>query len=193
CYDLSRDAYARALLGDQRHWVRQLPGSLLQNVISHGIARVSEFLTGESPRVIAHGFVSPHLKTMGEGDIVDELRVIISDDERATAYFTFSSQIRPQLHQFRIYGPTGGLVLDQDQETLLKLRGARFKSYAEKFVPPVLFAQQYLGNLATNARSFLARDFHMKSGMTHLVEAFYLSIMEDAPVPIPYQEILLTV
>src|SRR5207247_5955465 len=32
CYDLSRDAYARALLGDQRHWVRQLPGSLLQNV-----------------------------------------------------------------------------------------------------------------------------------------------------------------
>ena len=33
----------------------------------------------------------------------------------------------------------------------------------------------------------------MKSGMTHLVEAFYLSIMEDAPVPIPYQEILLTV
>ena len=35
CYDLSRDAYARALLGDQRHWVRQLPGSLLQNVISH--------------------------------------------------------------------------------------------------------------------------------------------------------------
>ena len=101
--------------------------------------------------------------------------------------------MRPAINQFRIYGTQNGLVLDQDQETLIRLRGARFKSYAEKFVPPVVLAQQYLGNLATNARSFLARDFHMKSGMTHLVEAFYLSIMEDAPVPIPYQEILLTV
>src|SRR5207244_9359796 len=105
---------------------------------SHGIARVSEFMTGDSLRVIAYGFVSPQLKTMGERDIVDELRVIISDDERATAYFTFSSQMRPQLHQFRVYGPKGAMVLDQDQETLLMLRGARFKSYAEKFFPPVI-------------------------------------------------------
>jgi predicted dehydrogenase len=129
---------------------------------------------------------------MGERDIVDELRVIISDDERATAYFTFSSQIRPQLHQFRLYGPRGGLVLDQDQETLLKLRGGRFKSYAEKFVPPVIFAGQYLGNLTQNVKSFLARDFHMKSGMKHLISAFYRSIAQDTPVPIPHREILLT-
>src|SRR5436190_2041321 len=38
CYDMMGDAYARALLADARHWVRQLPGNLLQNVISHGIA-----------------------------------------------------------------------------------------------------------------------------------------------------------
>jgi len=192
CYEFGQ-AYARAVLGDPRHWVRRLPGKLLHNVISHGIARITEFLTSDSPQVIAHGFVSPFLRGLGESEIVDELRVVISEEARTTAYFTFSSQMRPAINQFRIYGTQNGLVLDQDQETLIRLRGARFKSYAEKFVPPVVFAQQYLGNLATNARSFLARDFHMKSGMTHLVEAFYLSIMEDAPVPIPYQEILLTV
>jgi len=192
CYELGGGVYAKALLGDKQHWVRRLPGQLLQNVISHGIARISEFLTTDSPQVLAWGFISPLLKSMGEHEIIDELRVIISDEERTTAYFTFSSQMRPSLHQFRIYGTKNGLILDQDQETLLQIRGARFKSYLEKFLPPAIFAKQYMGNLTANVRSFLGRDFHMKSGMKYLIESFYRSIVEDTPVPIPYREILLT-
>ncbi len=192
CYDLSDPAYARALLSDKQHWVRRLPGKLLQNIISHGIARIAEFLTSDAPQVIAHGFVSPHLRSMGETEIVDELRVIISEEGRTTAYFTFSSQMRPSLHQFRIYGPQNGLVLDQDHETLIRLRGDRFKSYVEKFIPPVMLASQLFGNLTTNARTFMARDFHMKSGMKYLIESFYSSIVRGTPVPVPYREILLT-
>jgi len=191
CYELA-DSYARALLGDKRHWVRRLPGKLSHNIISHGIARIAEFLTSDSPQVIAYGFVSPLLKRMGESEIVDELRVIICEEERTTAYFTFSSQMRPSLHQFRVYGPKNGLLLDQDQETLIKLRGGRFKSYVEKFIPPVIFAEQHLGNVITNVRTFLAREFHMNAGMKYLIEAFYRSIMQGTPVPIPYREILLT-
>jgi predicted dehydrogenase len=192
CYELGGSGYATAFLGNKRHWVRRLPGKLLQNVISHGIARIAEFLKSESPNVMAYGFVSPFLKNNGESEIIDELRVIICEEERATAYFTFSSQMRPSLHQFRIYGPKNGLVLDHDQETLIKLRGTRFASYAERFIPPAMTAQQYLGNLVTNLRSFLTNDFHMKSGMKYLIESFYRSIVEDTPVPIPYREILLT-
>ena len=66
CYDLSQPGYAKALLSDKSHWVRRLPGGLLQNIISHGIARIAEFLVTESPTVIAHGFVSPLLRSMGE-------------------------------------------------------------------------------------------------------------------------------
>src|SRR5882762_1341169 len=95
CYELSGSAYASALLGDKRHWVRRLPGKLLQNIISHGIARIAEFMTSDSPKVIAYGFRSPFLKKMGETEIIDELRVIISDEDQVTAYFTFSSQMRP--------------------------------------------------------------------------------------------------
>lgn len=192
CYQLGRSGYAGALLSDDRHWVRRLPGKLLHNIISHGIARIAEFLSTESPRVIAQGFTSPLLKQMGEREIIDELRVIISEEDRATAYFTFSSQMRPLLHQFRIYGPKNGLVLDQDQETLIKLRGDRAKSYLEKFLPPVMLAGQYFGNLKTNVRTFLRNDFHMKSGMKYLIESFYRSIVDDTPPPIPYREILLT-
>jgi predicted dehydrogenase len=192
CYELGGSAYSGALLSDKRHWGRRLPGKLLHNIISHGIARIAEFLTGNSLKVIAYGFTSPALKRLGESEIVDELRVIISEPERATAYFTFSSQMRPALHQFRIYGDKNGLILDQDQETLIRLRGKRYVSYAEKFIPPVGFARQYLGNFAANLRLFLARDFHMKSGMKYLIESFYRSIQEGAPDPIPHSEILLT-
>lgn len=192
CYDLGEPAYARALLSDKNHWARKLPGGLLQNIISHGIARVAEFLEGETAKVVAHGFISPQLRSMGETEIVDELRAIISDEAGTTAYFTFSSQMRPTLHEFRIFGPANGLVIDQDQETLIKLRGSRYTSYAEKFVPPLGLAGQFLGNLRSNVGAFLRRDFHMKAGMKNLIEGFYRSIADRAPPPIPYREILLT-
>ena len=191
-YDLGDPSYARALLGDKQHWVRRLPGKLLHNIISHGIARIAEFLTSEAPYVIAYGYASPLLKGIDEHEIVDELRVIIGEEERTTAYFTFSSQMRPSIHEFRIYGAKNGLVLDQDHEILIQLCGEKYKSYADKFVPPMQFAKQHLGNSLWNLRQFLARDFHMDSGMKYLIEAFYQSIRRDAAVPIPYREILLT-
>lgn len=190
-YELSGD-YANALLGDKHHWVRKLPGQLLHNIISHGVARIAEYLQGDNPEVLAYGFTSPYLRSLGENEVIDELRVIISEEKITTAYFTFSSQIRPDLHQFRVFGSQNGLILDADNQTLIRLRGKRFTSYAEKFIPPVIIANQYLGNLAKNVRLFLARDFHMKSGMKFLIESFYQSILEDAPLPIPYHEILLT-
>ena len=191
-YDMGAAGYAKAMLGDKDHWTRSLPGGLLQNIISHGIARIAEFLTTDAPQVIAHGFVSPHLRSLGEQDIVDEVRVIVSEKTGNTAYFTFSSQLRPSLHQFRMLGAKNGLVIDLDNETLIRLRGTRRKSYLEQFLPPVEFAGQYLQNLAINSRTFLVRDFHAKSGMKYLMGAFYRSIREHSPVPIPYREIVLT-
>jgi predicted dehydrogenase len=192
CYDLGSSAYARALLGDQQHWVRRLPGGLLHNVISHCIARIAEFLTGDSLEVVAYGFISPALKKFGETEMIDELRVILCEDERITAYFTFSSQMRPGLHEFRMYGTKNGLLLDHDQETLIRLPGKRLPSYAEKFIRPVGIARQHLGNVTINLRAFLHSDFHMKSGMKYLIETFYRCIEGSASDPIPHSEILLT-
>jgi predicted dehydrogenase len=192
CYELSNTGYSGALLGDKNHWVRKLPGKLLHNIISHGIARISEHFTSDAPKVIAYGFISPFLKSRGENEIIDELRVILSEESGTTAYFTFSSQMRPGLHAFTIYGKKNGLMLDQDQEVLIKLRGKRHKSYAEKFIPPVSIARQGLSNLRTNIGLFLKRDFHMKSGMHYLISSFYRSIDANEPIPIPYAEILRT-
>ena len=191
CYELGETGYAKALISDKQHWVRKLPGGLLQNIISHGIARIAEFSQSENPTVIAHGFTSPLLRGMGEAEIVDELRVIVSDD-RQTSYFTFSSQMRPSLHQFRVFGSKNGILIDQDTETLVKLQGTRRKSYLEQFVTPLTFAKQYAAQSWGNVRKFLASDFHPKAGMRFLIESFYRSILENSAPPIPTREILLT-
>jgi predicted dehydrogenase len=191
-YDLGDPSYARALLGDKQHWVRKLPGKLLQNIISHGVARIAEYLTGDDPSVIASGMPSYVLKGLGEEEIIDELRVMIRDGQGTTAYFTFSSQMKPVLHEFRIYGPKNGLILDQNHEVLVRLRGTKFKSYADFFIPPLISAKQQMSNWLGNISLFMRRDFHMDAGMKYLIEAFYRSIVDDDPVPIPYREILLT-
>jgi predicted dehydrogenase len=192
CYDLGDATYAKALLGDKQHWTRTLPGGLLHNIISHGVSKIAEFFTSETPKVIAYGFVSPFLRKLGENVLVDELRAIITEEQGTTAYFTFSTQMRPSLHRFHIYGAKNGIAIDEDQRSLIKLRGKRFKSYAEHFIPPVSFAKQYLANFVHNARLFLAMDFHMDSGKKYLIESFYRSITDGTPLPIPYREILLT-
>jgi predicted dehydrogenase len=191
CYDLRDIGYAKAVLGDSHHWVRTLPGGLLQNIISHGISKIAEFLTGDSPEVLAYGFTSPLLRSIGESEINDELRVIIHDDP-ATAYFTFSSQMRPSLHQLRLFGPKNGLVVDDDQQTVIKVKGSRYKSYLEQFVPQWAFAKQYIVNSLGNMTKFLKADFQTGYGMKVLIQTFYRSITEGVALPIPYKEILRT-
>ena len=191
-YDLSDRIYARAVLEDRTHWVRSLPGQLLHNVISHGVARIAEFLDTDDPDVRAIAFTSPALRQTGEPDLMDELRVVINDGARTTAYFTFSSQMRPLIHEFRVFGPANGLLLDQDHEAVIRLRGRKFRSHADTFIPPLLLATQYVSNLVGNVARVLMRDLHMNSGMEYLIAAFYHSIRTQAPVPIPYREIVLT-
>ena len=192
CYDLGDERYARSFLANKAHWLRRLPGQLIHNIISHGIAKIAEYLTGDNIQVIAHGFISDFFKGIGENDLIDELRVIINDDDKTTAYFTFSTQMRPLLREFRIYGPKNGLIINQEHHSLIKVPGKNYLSYLDKFIPLNYYAKQYRKNIVANARLFLKRDFHIKSGLKRLIELFYCSISGNSPLPIPYREILLT-
>jgi len=191
CYDLGDARYAKALLGDSSHWVRGLPGGLLQNTISHGISKIAEFMTSDAPEVVAYGFTSRLLQSVGEREIVDELRVIVNDGA-ATAYFTFSSQMRPSLHLLRLYGPKNGLIMDENQQTVIKIKGARQKSYLEQFLPPWSMAKQYVESSIGNILKFAKADFQPSYGMRFLIREFYGSIAGNGPIPIPYHEILRT-
>jgi predicted dehydrogenase len=192
CYDLGDKSFATALLGDKEHWVRRLPGKLLHNIISHGIGRIAEFLDGDCANVMAHGARSAVLESIDETEIIDELRVIIVDRNKTTAYFTFSTQIGPRVQQLRVYGRKNSLAIDDIHQTLIKTNASAYKYYLNHFIPSALYAKQYLGNARHNVGRFLARDFHFEAGRKHLIQAFYRAVLEDAPLPISYREILLT-
>ena len=192
CYDLSDPKYAMAILGDQNHWVRKLPGKLLHNLISHGISKIAEHISDRDPEIVVHGFPSKVLKRINEHEIVDEIRVIISSRNGPTAYFTCSTQMRPSLRHFRIFGPSNGIEIDEDNQSVLKIRGRHHKSFLNQFIPPFDKSYQNFKDVIYNGLKFIRSDFHPDAGMRHLIEAFYRSIRKNSPVPIAYDEIILT-
>jgi predicted dehydrogenase len=192
CYEFSNERYAKALLGDRHHWVRQLPGGLLQNIISHGIGKIAEYLPGEDVTVLVQGFTSHFLESIDEKNIIDELRVLISDGYRTTASFTFSSQISPSQHQFRVYGPKNSLIADHEHQILTKLAKKEYKSYLNQFIPPFIYGKENFISGLLNMGRFLRNEFHAEYGIHSLIKSFYQSITENTPLPISYRDILLT-
>jgi predicted dehydrogenase len=191
-YNLGDANYARALLGDKNHWVRRLPGKLLHNVIDHGIARISEFLQSDAPHVSAFGYSSPLLVGIGESDVVDELRVHIADGANMTATFVFSSQLKPPVNGFRLYGPKNSLVVDNVHHTITRFQHREFKSFANYFIPPIPVALEYLRGSTRNIARFVRSEFHDDAGLKNLIEAFYRAVRDEAQLPFSYAEILRT-
>jgi predicted dehydrogenase len=191
-YDLGDASYVGPVLGNPNHWVRQLPGQLFHNIVSHGIARLAEFLDDDLREVIASAHQSPKLARLGGGKVLDELRVLIRDKRGTTAFFCFSTQIKPGLNQFRICGPSNSLFLDHSSGTLLKQEARSHKSYLTYFVPPLLLARAHFRNARSNISKFLRKELYQDFGMKELIERFYLCIQHNAALPIPYREILLT-
>ena len=191
-YDLGDRSYAGPLLGNRNHWVRRLPGQLLHNVVSHGIARLTEFLDDELTHIVAQAHQSAELRNLGGEEVLDELRVLIQDKSGTTAFFCFSTQIKPGLNQFRIYGPRNSVVVDQTSGSLIRNVKRNYKSYLTFFVPPLLNAREHLQNARCNILHFVTRKLYQDYGMTELIRRFYQSIRLKTPPPIPYRQILLT-
>ena len=191
-YDLGDLSYVGPILGGRTHWVRQLPGQLLHNVVSHGIARLAEFLDDELIDIVARAHQSVQLRNLGGQEVLDELRVLIRDRNNTTAFFCFSSQIKPGLSQFRVCGPRNSIVVDQVSGSLIRTEKRSYKSYLTFFVPPLRNAGEHLRNARRNIVNFVDRKLYQDSGMTELIGRFYQSIQLSAPSPIPYREIVLT-
>jgi predicted dehydrogenase len=192
CYSHDEPTYGRAVLGDPNHWVRRLPGSLLHNLISHGVSKLAEFLVGDHPRVVSLSFSSPFLKALNQTDVVDEVRAFIQDERGATAFFLFTTQFGAGSNELRLYGRTANLVMDNTNRTVIRIRPSHYKSYLRYFFAPWAHAREHLRNSSHNMKRFLKKDFQMDYGMRKLMELFYSAIRDNCPDPIPSSEILRT-
>jgi predicted dehydrogenase len=168
-----------------------LPGQLFHNIISHGIAKLVEFLGDDLAEVVAIAHQSSHLRTLGAQQVQDELRVMVRDANGTTAFFCFSTQVKG-LNLLRVYGPGGSLVADITAGSLIRATSQPYKSYLTYFVPPLKNAREHFRNARMNVLNFLRRRLYQDFGMKELMERFYTSIRSNTPPPIPYREILLT-
>ena len=190
-YDLNDASYVGPILGSKTHWVRQLPGQLFHNLTSHGIAKLAEFL-GDNVQVTAHAHQSQRLKSLNGQEVQDELRVFLRDENGTTAFFCFSTQIKPGQNYLRVCGPKNSLFVDNSSGTLLLQENKPAKSYLTFFLPPLRNAKQHFTNACGNIRDFLKGKLHQDSGMKELIEQFHNSIRQQSAPPIPYREIILT-
>ena len=189
-YDLGDVSYVGPMVSNPDHWVRQLPGQLFHNLISHGLAKIVEFLDDDVSEIVATAHQSSQLRQLRAKEVLDELRVLIRDKNGTTAFFCFSTQIKG-VNQLRIFGPSGSITADIITGTAVPRRSRAYKSYLTYFIPPLNDAREYFRNAATSASNFIRKRLYQDFGMKELIERFYRSIRGEIAVPIPYREIIL--
>lgn len=187
-YDLNGD-YGAAFRRDRHHWVHRLPGRLFQNVLDHVLNKLTPFLDAGPLTIDAHAYrgVAP-LQANDRDDPLDELRVLINDD-KTTAYATFSAHARPLGHILRVYGTMNTAYVDFAARTVVLARAQSFPSSLGRLLPPFLTASDYARQGLHNISSFCRSRFHFFDGMHRLLSDFYEAIHTDGPPPIPYEEL----
>ena len=189
-YELGDASYVGAFLGNSNHWVHRLPGQLFHNILSHGLAKLVEFLDDEVTEIIAIAQQSPTLQRFAGVQIMDELRVLLRDANGTTAFFCFTTQIRPALNQLHIFGPQNSLTVNHVSGTVAREKAGSFKSYLTFFFPPLVAAREQLSGAFGNIGAFVSRRLYQDFGMKELIERFYESIRSNSEPPIPYREIV---
>jgi predicted dehydrogenase len=184
-YNLS-GPFGTAIMREPEHWVRKLPGQILQNNIDHLINKVVEFIADEDPEMNVSGYRLP------EVDLYDELRVMITG-ARVSGYATFSSRIRPDSQFLRIYGTKSTLTVNYVSRTVVLDATPHLPTVLGRLIPPFSLSWRNLSEGLGNVRRFLNSEFHYFQGMRHLLELFYRSILEGSGPPISYAEILRTI
>ena len=183
-YNLDGD-FGIAFRRDPEHWVNKLPGKLFQNILDHILNRITPFLHDQIPFINAVAFAGD-----AGNEMLDELRVIIRSAE-TSAYATFSAHARPVGQTLRVYGTKNTAFVDFVARTIVLERKQALPSALGRLFPAFLTAKDYLGQGLRNMGLFRRSRFHFFDGMRTLLSEFYLSIEQDTPPPIPYQEILL--
>ena len=190
-YDLGDTSYVGPVLGNRDHWVRQLPGRLFHNIISHGIAKLAEFLDDDLVEIAATAHQSKPLQSVGVQEVLDELRVMIRDKTGTTAFFCFSTQIKG-VNQLRVYGPANSIIADIITGSLIRRTNKSYKSYLTYFIPPFRNGMEHFRNATRNVADFFCQRLYQDFGMKELTERFYNSIRSGGPLPIPHRETILT-
>jgi hypothetical protein len=123
---------------------------------------------------------------------MDELRVLLRDRTGVTAFFSFSTQMKPGQNCFRVFGPINALTVDLTSGSVIRHPGGGHKSYLTFVRPQLQVAREQIANSWRNFRAIVGRRLYQDAGMRELIERFHRSAAGGGAPPIPYREVLLT-
>jgi predicted dehydrogenase len=175
-YDLN-GRFGRLVLTEPDHWVRCLPGGLLQNALPHDLAAISELLTDPHPAVAAVAW--GHECHGHDTDVHVFLR-----GSRVTAALTFLTTGRPAGSYVRVYGTSGWLEADYDARVVRCRPAPAVPSLFVKLAVPLRQCRESARAFARNVVRFSRADLHYFAGMQTLLRAFYRAVLDGHPSPI---------
>lgn len=179
--------FGSCVFANRDHWVHQLAGKVVQNVIDHLLNKVAAFV---SDRATTHAQA-----WQAESDrspvcsMPDELRVMIFD-EKVSAFAAFSSHARPVAHFLNVYGTKNTARLDFDLGVITLASSSALPGALGRLSRTFGHGLQYFRQGATNTIGFARSEYHVLAGLGFLIDAFYDSIRQDGPVPVPYDDLL---
>ena len=172
--------FGRQVMCDPGHWVRQLPGGLFQNTISHPLYRITDFLSDDRPVIQANWH------KIEDRSFPTEMSVSLRGAD-VSGSLLFATTLQPQ-RITRIYGQRGALEVDPDAQVIRCLSHPRMPGALGKLESPFRQWRESAANLGRNVGRFLKGDIHYFAGMRNLFEAFYCSLLDGGNPPIDYQE-----
>jgi predicted dehydrogenase len=180
-YDLD-GPFGRLLSHEPAHWVHRLPGGLFQNVMSHALARILDFMPGKGPAVFARRFTR-----RVDDSFPGELRVLLLGDT-CSGVLTFSSTIRPIRRVTRVLGTRCALEVDLDARTITIDRTASLPGALSKAELTWQRFTQARRNFSTTIARLGRSDLHYFQGMHTLFERFYEAIATRGQTPVSHSD-----
>jgi predicted dehydrogenase len=181
-YDMS-GPYGLTISSNKNHWVNRLPGGLLQNVISHPLYRITDWMPDEYPDVIVSS------RPMDTSRVIPRDMTVVLRGADVTGVLSFSTRSRPLSRFARISGTKGSVTVDLDAQTMRFDHPPRTRGPFAKLEVPCYQLREATTSLFRNAWRFARGELHYFSGMNRLFRDFYQSILDGGQPPIPHQEI----
>lgn len=175
--------FGSAVRADPQHWVRQLPGGLFQNTISHPLYRITEFLTDEHPVITANWWAKPGF------DFPTELFVHIRG-KTVTGTLIFSTSLAPQ-RITRVYGNKAALEVDMDAQSVVRTAPPELPGAFGKFDAPWRRRREHRKAFWRNVSRFVRSDIHYFGGMGALFSRFHDCVRNPGtPWPVSAEDML---
>ena len=179
--------FGSCVLADRDHWVHELPGKLVHNVIDHLLNKVGEFVSNDAT---VHARLWQRDRAQGSTlSMPDELRLMIVDST-ISAFATFTCHARPIAHSLDLYGTKNTARLDFELGTLMLGATSGLPGALGRLSRTFDQGIQQIRQGTKNVIQFVRSEYSVLAGLHFLISAFYDCIRQERPVPIPYQDLL---